>query len=179
MRDTEIFAFWTKVLDLPGLEVVHTEEDKPQQRLCFTLVPVHDFAVCPQCGELAVEVHQRRTRERIRDLPIGSCAVELQVRVPQLYCAACARAFTPAVPGLAEGAHATERFLGRAAQLIRTSDVANAAAFFGVPEKTLEDWYYGYVERQRQQPQAALQPIRSLGVDELSLKKSTANLSPC
>jgi hypothetical protein len=26
--------------------------------------------------------------------------------------------------------------------LIGTSDVANAAAFLGVPERTLGDWYY-------------------------------------
>jgi transposase len=58
-----------------------------------------------------------------------------------------------------------------AARLIRVSDVANAAAFFGVPEKTLERWYYDYVERQRQAPAGTARPIRQLGLDELSFKK--------
>ena len=82
------------------------------------------------------------------------------------------RYFTPPCPHVAPGAHATERFLEQAARLIRFSDIANAAAFLGVPEKTLERWYYDYVERQRQAPAAALQPITQLGIDELALKKS-------
>ena len=52
-----------------------------------------------------------------------------------------------------------------------------AAAFFGIPEKTLERWYYDYVECQRTVTNAAAQPIRSLGIDELSLKKSTVSSS--
>jgi transposase len=53
--------------------------------------------------------------------------------------------------------------------LIRFSDLANAAAFFRVPEKTLERWYYDYVERQRQAPPLTARPIKQLGIDELKL----------
>ena len=60
---------------------------------------------------------------------------------------------------------------------VRCSDIANAAAFLGVAEKTLEKWYYDYVERQRQQP-APLKTIRQLGIDELALKKKTSSTSP-
>jgi hypothetical protein len=65
--------------------------------------------------------------------------------------------------------------LQQAAKLVRFSDIANAAAFLGVPERTLERWYYDYVERQAHAPPADLKPIKSLGIDELSLKKSTAS----
>ena len=48
-----------------------------------------------------------------------------------------------------------------------------AAAFLGVPEKTLARWYYDHAQRQRDNPPAtAAKPIKSLGIDELSLKKS-------
>jgi len=53
--------------------------------------------------------------------------------------------------------------------LIRFSDLANTAAFFGVPEKTLERWYYDYVERHRQAPPLTARPIQQLGIDELKL----------
>jgi ubiquinone biosynthesis protein Coq4 len=76
---------------------------------------------------------------------------------------------------LAPGAHATERFLEQAARLIRFSDIANVAQFYGVPESTLGRWYYDYVERQQQVPPAKLKPIRSIGIDELSQKKSTGS----
>jgi hypothetical protein len=48
----------------------------------------------------------------------------------------------------------------------------------GIKEWAL--WYYDYL--QRQQPSSvgpALKPIRQLGIDELSLKKSTGSSSPC
>ena len=57
------------------------------------------------------------------------------------------------------------------------SDVANAAVFFEIPEKTLERWYYDYVECQKTAADDSGQPIGSLGIDELSLKKSTVNSS--
>ena len=75
---------------------------------------------------------------------------------------------------MAEGTHATERLLARLAELIQHGDIANAARFFGLAEKTAEKWYYEYVERNQKSP-SDLRPIRSLGIDELSLKKSTGS----
>ena len=179
MVGAEFLKFWTVVLGLRDFEVVHVQEDAQEQRLSFTVIAKQRIGVCPLCGRACGEVKQRRTRERIQDLPIGCNAVELKVRVDQYECESCERCFTPAIPFLAEGAHATERFMGRAAQLIRKSDVANAAQFLRVPEKTLENWYYDYVERQQQQPSAGpAKPIRRLGIDELSQKKSTGDSSP-
>jgi len=170
--------FWTRLLQLPSYVVVHVEEDAQMQHYCFTVTPEHRIGVCPHCNKASEEVHQTRTRERIHDLPVSGFAVELQVRVCQFMCERCQRAFTPEVPFLAEGAHATERFLARAAELIRSSDVANVAKFFGLPEQTLGRWYYDYVERHRSASNQPLKPVRRLGIDELSLKKNTDNTSP-
>lgn len=178
MNEDQVLPLWTDVLKLPDFEVVSYQEDAPAAQICFTVRPKHDVGVCPHCGRLSDEVHQRRTRERLKDLPLGTRAVELKVRLPQLWCPTCERLFTPSWPALAEGTHATERFLGQAARLIRTSTIANAAAFFGLPEKTLEDWYYDYLQRQQAQVAQSARPIRSLGIDELSLKKDTGSTSP-
>jgi hypothetical protein len=59
------------------------------------------------------------------------------------------------------------------------SDVTTAARFFGIPEKTAEGWYYQHLERKRKEPAPHLQPVRSLGIDELSLKKDTGNSAAC
>lgn len=171
-------AFWTHLLHLPGFVVVHFEEETQPPRYCFTIAAEHRLGVCPQCHQASADVHQTRTRERIVDLPISGCAVELKVRVGQFHCERCAVAFTPDTPFLADGAHATERFLARAAQLIRSSDVANVAQFYGLPEQTLARWYYAYVERRHAAPQAPLQPITRIGIDELSLKKNIDSSSP-
>ena len=75
------------------------------------------------------------------------------------------------------GAKATARLIGKAAELIKRADIAGAAAFYQIPEKTLERWYYEWVEleHQTQDESESTQPIRALGIDELSLKKNTAN----
>lgn len=166
--------FWTQVLGLEGFEVVSHRYDCDENVWRFTVIPESCAGVCPECGAVSQSVQQKRDRDGIRDLPIGEARVELRVRRFQFLCEVCEKCFTPQCPFLAEGARATERFLERCAQLIRSSDVANAAAFFGLPEKTLERWYYAYVERRQQQAEEPPTPIRSLGLDELSLKKSRA-----
>ncbi len=170
-------AFWTQVLGLPDYEVVSCQREGDLQRYCLTVAPQRRLGVCPRCGQVCATIHQTRTREHIKDLSISIEAVELTVRVPQFACA-CGQCFTPTIPFLAAGAHATERFLERAAQLIRTSDVANAAAYLGVPERTLGDWYYAYLQRRPHPSGAPLKPVRRIGIDELSVKKSTGSTSP-
>jgi transposase len=163
--------FWTNLLRLPDYEVVYCQEEADLQMYRLTVAPKHPLAVCPHCGKVCETIHQTRTRERIKDLPISNYAVELSVRVSQFACGRCGHCFTPAIPFLAEGSHATERFLKRAAQLVRSSDLSNAAAFLGVPERTLGDWYYAYLQRRQPASDQKLKPVRRLGIDELSLKK--------
>jgi transposase len=164
-------SFWTNLLRLPDYEVVFCQEEADLRQYRLTVAPKHPLAVCPHCGTVSESVHQTRTRARIKDLSISNYTVELRVRVSQFECRRCGQCFTPAIPFLAEGSHATERFLERAAQLVRTSDLTNAAAFLGVPERTLGDWYYAYLQRRPQPSGQQLQPVRRIGIDELSLKK--------
>ena len=156
--------FWTRLLHLPGFVVVHVQEESQPPRYCFTVAAEHRIGACPHCNKASEEVHQTRTRDQIVDLPMSGYAVELKLRAPD-------------VPFLAEGAHATERFLARAAQLIRSSDVANVSKFYGLPEQTLARWYYDYIERRRVASSEPLKPIQRIGIDELSLKKNIGSSS--
>jgi transposase len=167
---TPTFAFWTSLLSLPGYEVLFCQKDGDLQRYRFTVAPSQRLGVCPHCSHACDTVHQTRTREHIKDLSIGAESVELNVRVLQFQCD-CGHCFTPPIPFLAEGSHATERFLERAAALIRTSDVANAAAFLGVPERTLADWYYDFLQRRPNPTGTPPKVVRRIGIDELALKK--------
>lgn len=168
-------ALWNGVLQLDEFEVVHQAEDVAGKSLPFTVVPNAGAALCPHCGGRCGKTQQTRDREGIRDLPIGERAVVLRVRVSGFRCDACERCFTPPYRSLAEGTHATERFLERAAAIVRHSDSSNAARLCGVPEKTLERWYDDDVERQQRQPAPELKPITSVGIDELAQKKGTAS----
>jgi transposase len=171
MRENDALDFWTQVLRLDGFRVVHVRQDTPQDPVRLTVLPTTALGLCPHCHCLCDTIHRRSDSQPVQDLPCGPQAVQLILRTYQFACPQCGHFFTPASPAVAPAAHATERFLAQAARLIRFSDVANAAAFLGVPEKTLEKWYYDYVERQRQAPPTPLQPIQQLGIDELTLKK--------
>jgi len=175
MSEQDRLEFWTKTLNLPDFQVVHQRRDTPADPLRLTVVPQMPLGLCSGCCRATDAIHRTYESQPVKDLPVGSQAVELIVRTYQFHCPHCDRYFTPRYPALAEGAHATERFLEQAAKLIRFSDIANAAAFLGVAEKNLERWYYDYVQRQAQKPSAEFKPIKSLGIDELSLKKSTGS----
>jgi transposase len=169
MEETNQLPFWTQLLRLEGFQVVHVRRDTPADPIRLTITPSHPVGVCPACHRSCATIHRRSECDPVRDLPFGPQAVELVIRTYQFSCRKCQRFFTPAATVFAPGAHATERFLEHAARLIRCSDVANAAAFYGVPEKTLERWYYEYVERQRQAAPTAARPITQVGIDELQL----------
>jgi transposase len=176
MSEQASLNLWTKQVRLEGYKVVSERRDTPSDPVRLTLVPTAEVALCPHCSRPSDCVHRRIDSDPIRDLPHGVQAVDLIIRSAQFRCERCERFFTPPCPHVAPGAHATERFLQQAARLIRFADVANAAAFLGVPEKTLSRWYYDYVQRQLDKPKdEAAKPIKSLGIDELSLKKSTGS----
>lgn len=169
---------YTELLGLVEFEVVHSQREAGEKAWHLTVVPRMAVGLCPHCGRISEERHECHQRE-VLDLPIGQCLTKLNLRLWQFHCVACGRFFTPHYQAIAEGTHATERLLERMAEMIGFSDIRNTARFFGVAEKTLERWYYDFLERKRKNSQEADPPIRSLGIDELSLKKSTGNSAVC
>lgn len=172
MSETEQFAAWTMALNLPGYEVAHCVEDGVDGVLRLNLIPTQVIELCPACNRPCDKWHQRRWLENIRDLPLGGRPVCLKVRVFQYECEHCGRTWTPHSPIVAEGTWVTTRLLDRLVELVGRSDVAGAAAFFGIPASTVGRWYYEHLEHQRTAAETAAEPIRSLGIDELSLKKT-------
>jgi len=166
----------TALLDLEEFEVVEATEDRKARRRDLVLVPRIAVGLCPHCHEVCQDRHACHDQQ-VLDLPMGDYSTHLTVRRFQFHCRHCDKFFTPPLAGLAEGVHATERLLARLAELVKHADVAAAAAFFGLPEKTLEKWYYDYVRRpERPNP---LQPLHALGVDEISLKNGTNSTASC
>ena len=177
MNEENGLKAWTIALNLSGYEVIHAAEDEVEKTLRLSVAPEQIVELCPECNRPCNSWRQKRWLENVLDLPLGGRPVHLKVRVFQYQCEQCGRIWTPHSPLVAEGTWATNRLVASAAELVRRADVANAAAFYGIPQKTLERWYYDYVERRKNAAQAAIEPIRSIGIDELSLKKSTVSSS--
>jgi transposase len=176
------------LLDLEGFEVVEAalqagpDKGPGAGRKFYRLVvvPTEVVGLCPHCGVATGDRHACYDWEII-DLPLGGFGTHLVVRGWQFRCGPCRKFFTPRRPALAPGAHATRRFVERLAELAGRSDVSAAASFLGVAEKTAEKWYYDHLKRRQAEPAAGkgLEPVKSLGIDELSLKKGTASSSAC
>lgn len=171
MAENQRLDFWTELLHLEGFRVAHIRQDAPDDPLRLTLVPSLPLGLCPQCHRVCDTVHGHRESQPVKDLPISGHEVNLIFRLSQFQCPHCSRYFTPTPEAWPQGAHATERFLEHAARFIRISDIANVALVLGVPEKTLEAWYYDYVERQRREPLTPPRPIQQIGIDELRINQ--------
>jgi transposase len=177
--DTAVLEAISGLLDLEGFEIVETTSDRTKKARVMTMVATMIAAPCPHCGTATADRHACHDR-RVVDLPWCGWQTELIIKLFQFKCDRCRKYFTPQYPGLStNGAHATERFLEQLADLATHGDVSGAARFLGIAEKTAEDWYYDYLKRKQKEPAKDLQPIRSLGVDELSLKKDTVNSAVC
>jgi transposase len=161
----------TGLLNLDGFEVVEAVSDGCGKTYRLVVVPTMTVGLCPHCGQTTGERHACHDRQ-VMDLSLGGWKSELVVRTWQFHCERCGKFFTARHPALAEGAHATERFLERLAEWATQANVLTAARFLGVAEKTAQRWYYDHLERRRKRPAKDLLPIRSLGIDELSLKKT-------
>ena len=178
-RDLALYTQW---LGLAEFEVAEVVEDRALKQRRLVVVPSHRVGVCPLCHKACDQRHMHHDQCEVTDLPMASFATTLVVRVWQFYCDRCGKFFTPHYEAITAGVHVTERCLERMADMIRFSDIRNTAKFFGVAEKTLEHWYYAFLERQAQAPGATgagNKPLESLGIDELSLKKNTGNSAPC
>jgi transposase len=178
MMGSSDFRTWTELLDLDGFEVVDATSDRSCKLRRLTVTPLALAGLCPHCEASTAERHACHDREVV-DLPLGGWKTQLVVRLFQFRCERCDKFFTPPHPVLSPGLHATERFLERLAEYASHGDIASAARFTGVAEKTAERWYYDYLERKQKEPRADLLPIRSLGIDELSLKKDTGSSAVC
>jgi transposase len=173
--ETAVLEAISSLVDLEGFEVVETKSDRAKKVRELMMVATMTAAPCPHCGAITADRHKCHER-RVSDLPWGGWQTELLITLFQFRCGSCNKYFTPRYPGLAtEGAHATERFLERLAELSTHGDVSRAAMFLGIAEKTAEGWYYEYLRRREKAPAKNLEPIRAMGIDELSLKKDTAS----
>ena len=173
--DTAVLEAISRLLDLEDFEVVAVNSDPAGKIREMIMVATMVAAPCPHCGQVTADRHKCYDR-RVSDLPMSGWQTELVVTLFQFKCGDCRKYFTPRYRGLsADGAHATERFLERLADFATHGDVAGAAKFLGIAEKTAEDWYYDYLRRKQKEPSKDLQPIVSMGIDEISLKKDSAS----
>ena len=170
--DQTFLSRYTTLLGLDEFEVIEIEDD-PTNRTTLTihLLPKKSVFLCPHCQHACGHIH-KTTKRRIFDLPQGSMEIVLVIVWPQMQCERCNKYFTPSFEAIREKGTVTTRLAERLAEIIRISSVKEAAKLFRIAESTAEEIYYEVAEaRVGKQPNPGHEPIRSLGIDEIAVKK--------
>jgi len=107
-------AGWTRALNLEGVEVGQAAVERKQGQGRVTGLPQWPGAVGPHWGQVRTPVPQSRDWAGVPDLPLAAQAGEVGGRGSQVWCADCQRAFTPALPAVAEGGPMARSGFGRA-----------------------------------------------------------------
>ena len=170
--DQTFLSGYTTLLGLDEFEVIEIEDD-PTNRTTLTihLLPKKSVFLCSHCQQACGHVH-KTTQRRIRDLPQGIMEIVLVIVWPHMHCERCNKYFTPCFEAIREKGTVTMRLGERLAEIVRISSVKEAATVFGIAESTAEEIYYEVAEaRVGKQPKPGPEPIRSLGIDEIAVKK--------
>ncbi len=159
----------SRILRLPGYGVYawEAEELTGTLRLWIRQTAPEPYYVCGGCGISVREVHSW-TERQVRDLPWGAWHVWLMVEVHRVRCRRCG-VRTERLPFVAGKAHYTTRLETAVAQDCEAAPVSRVAAKWGLPPETVRRMDKRVLRRwAASRPR---QPLRSLGVDEISLGK--------
>ena len=175
--DSPFLSRYSELLCLDEFEVIEIKRSPTSSMtLILHLLPKKSIFPCPDCQHVSDHIHQT-TKRRIIDLPQGIMEIDLAIAWPQMGCQQCDKYFTPSFEAIREKGTVTKRLAERLCAVIRISSVKEAAALFRIAESTAEEIYYEVAEaRVGEKPKPGPEPIRSLGIDEIAVKKGERNL---
>ena len=175
--DQTFLSRYATLLGLDEFEIIEIKEEStdvsPPKRKTLTihLLPKSSAFLCSHCGHACGHIH-KTTERRVHDLPQGMMEIILVIAWPQMQCQRCNKYFTPIFEAIRAKGTVTTRLAERLAEIIRISTVKEAAKLFRIAESTAEEIYYEVAEaRVGKEPKPGPEPIRSLGIDEIAVKK--------
>jgi transposase len=142
----------TELLDLPNVRVTHYQL-VGQQRLNLFVESTVPAAVCPDCQQLSLTVHQIGEPQMLRDLPIWNRRCWLRYAPRRFNCETCATTFVERVLWREPGLDYTTRY----AQFIYERTRREAIAQIAQDERLTEAIVQGIFERgaKKRSPNAA------------------------
>jgi len=89
-------GFLNELLGLKKLNVTGTKIDSDEQ-ITLVVESVEEVGICPECGQLSLQVHGLCEEQVIRDLPFGERRSYLSYRARRFRCGGCGKAFVERV----------------------------------------------------------------------------------
>jgi transposase len=136
------YDWLTELLDLPNVRITHFQL-VGSQRLNVVVESTLEVALCPQCQQPSLIMHDVGDSQMIRDLPIWNRRCWLTYRPRRFDCATCNNTFVERVAWRAPGLDYTVRYEQAIYDKVRRESVAQVAQ----DEQLSEDIIQGIFER--------------------------------
>ena len=127
----------TELLDLPNVRVTHYQL-VGQQRLNLFIESTFAVAVCPDCQQLSLVVHQIGEPQMLRDLPIWNRRCWLRYALRRFKCETCATTFVERVGWREPGLDYTRRYEQFVYERTRREPLAQVAQAEGLTEAIVQ-----------------------------------------
>lgn len=170
MASNHQLSLMTDLLDLPGMKVIDYRL-KDGIGIIVSLEKQKKKAICPECGSATDKLHQNH-RLTIKDLPISSQAVYLQINRRRWRCLSCGNKFSEELEFLKKKRTYTERFKRKIIAEVIESDIKNVGRRNDVSEQEIETMLKDVGEELK-----AKKPnnLKKLGIDEIAVVKGQGN----
>jgi transposase len=162
-------------LDLPEFEIV-SQCMRTDGRIEVQVRAKKESDVCPRCGEMSENIHDRRKRVK-RDSMLRSYQMTFIVEKRRFRCATCRRPFTETESACGRYKRTTERFRQQIVKNACQRPITHVAQEMQVGTRFVQNCLRLWIEEQLEKKgqtlddQAKLPTPQLLGIDEFALRK--------
>ena len=128
----------TELLDVPKVRVIHSERIGTD-RLNVFIESTQDAALCPNCHQISLSIHDIGEPQMIRDLPIWNRQCWLRYTPRRFECARCDNTFVERVAWREPGFDYTVRYETFVYEQVRRESVAQVARDERLSEDIVQD----------------------------------------
>jgi transposase len=128
---------WSELLGIDKLRVTHAEIVGAEQITLF-VESLEEVAICPECGQLSLQVHGVCDEQLIRDLSYGERRCYLHYRARRFRCHPCGTTFVERVAWKRPEVSYTLRYEKHIYQRARKEPVSQIAQEEGLSEEVVQ-----------------------------------------
>lgn len=157
----------TELLGLEDFQVIGYEIYEPEHQLILLCEVAHPVAICPDCQQPSAAIHEYKP-QLVRDVSAFGMECYLDYVRRRFKCHHCKKPFTEQLGAVSLGRY-TVRYEHYIFEQYRQATIAEIAYQENLGYKAAQGIFYRQAEIRVGQFNS--QPVRRLGVDEISLKK--------
>ena len=157
----------TELLGLKDFQVIGYEIYEPEHQLILLCEIVHQVAICPDCQQPSTAIHEYKS-QLVRDVSAFGLECYLDYIRRRFKCQHCQKPFTEQLASVSLGRY-TVRYEHYIFEQYRQASIVEIAYQENLGYKAAQGIFYRQAEARV--AQSKTQPVRRLGLDEISLKK--------